>query len=106
MRRQRSLNEAQGARKPLFIPLKRVWFEAFASGDKSIEYRRPGLLYNRVSCKVGRPVCLSLGYSGSRLAGVIVSYREIPRRLAPPEPRAIYQDTERIAAITIKLDGD
>lgn len=49
--------------KPLFIPLKREFFQAFKAGEKVEEYRPEGPRWNARTCRVGRPVVLSLGYS-------------------------------------------
>jgi hypothetical protein len=49
--------------KPLYIPLLRRWFDAFASGEKTEEWRRVGRLWNERRCTVGRPVILALGYA-------------------------------------------
>lgn len=58
--------------KPLFIPLKREYFEAFLEGRKTIEYRPFGARWNEKTCIVGRPVLLSLGYGKQhRLQGRI-----------------------------------
>ena len=62
--------------KPLFIPLKRAFFEAFERGEKTEEYRPEGPRWNARVCHVGRPVVLSLGYSKARrLQGVVTGYR-------------------------------
>ena len=62
-------------RSALFIPLRREWFEAFESGDKTIEYRPYGPRWNERTCRVGRRVTLSLGYGKrKRLHGTIVSF--------------------------------
>lgn len=61
--------------KPLFIPLKRQYFEAFKSGEKKEEYRPYGPRWNERTCTIGRPVVLSLGYgTQQRLRGKIVSF--------------------------------
>lgn len=61
--------------KPLFIPLKREFFEAFKKGYKRIEYRKYGQRWNERTCYVGRPVTLSLGYGKKhRLAGVVAGF--------------------------------
>ncbi len=57
--------------RPLFIPLKRQWFEAFSDGSKTVEYRRYGPRWNERTCTPGRPVVLSLGYSGARITARI-----------------------------------
>lgn len=48
--------------KPLFIPLKREYFEAFKRGEKVEELREYGPRWNKDTCQVGRSVVLSLGY--------------------------------------------
>lgn len=58
--------------KPLFIPLKREYFEAFKSGEKNCEYRPYGKRWNEKTCRVGRSVVLSLGYGkANRLKGTV-----------------------------------
>ena len=52
--------------KPLFIPLKRDYFEAFESGKKVFEYRPYGPRWNEKTCPFGRRVVLSLGYGKQR----------------------------------------
>lgn len=58
--------------KPLFIALKSAYYEAFADGSKTIEYRKYGPRWNERTCTVGRRVTLSKGYGKqNRLSGVI-----------------------------------
>lgn len=59
--------------RPLFIPLRGVWFEAFERGEKFDEWRRFGPRWNEMICRVGRPVVLSRGYSGRRLSALIAT---------------------------------
>lgn len=87
--------------KALFVPLKGVWFDAFENGRKTTEYRRAGPRWNARTCKVGRRVVLSRGYSGKRLRGRIVSYREVPCHKSALD---IYPDAPLLAAIGIRLD--
>lgn len=61
--------------KPLFIPLRRKFFEAFRAGEKQVEYRRYGARWNEKTCTIGRQVTLSLGYGRQhRLAGIIKGF--------------------------------
>lgn len=61
--------------KPLFIPLKRKFFERFESGEKDTEYRPYGPRWNERTCKMGRLVTLSLGYGKQRrLQGWIAGF--------------------------------
>jgi hypothetical protein len=63
--------------RPLFVPLKREWFEAFREGTKTVEYRLHGPRWNERTCVTGRAVVLSLGYSGARLTARIQQFRVI-----------------------------
>jgi len=59
--------------KPLFIPLKRQYFEDFQVGKKPVEYRRVGRQFTFDNCAPGREVTLSLGYgTRDRLHGTVV----------------------------------
>ena len=46
--------------KPLFVPLKTQYYEAFVAGTKDTEYRKHGPRWNADTCKVGREVTLTL----------------------------------------------
>jgi hypothetical protein len=59
--------------RPLFIPLKREYFDAFSKGEKSIEWRIYGPRWTERTCWPGRLVTLSLGYGKRhRLSGTVV----------------------------------
>jgi Lar family restriction alleviation protein len=60
--------------KPLWIPLKREYFEAFERGEKSIEYRRYGGRWAEQHVYPGRPAILGLGYSGRRLRAIVTGF--------------------------------
>ena len=62
--------------KPLFIPLRREFFEAFQDGSKVEEFRRfDGRRWTAVTCQVGRRVVLSLGYGrANRMTGIIAGF--------------------------------
>lgn len=63
------------AEKPLFIPLKRDYFEDFENGRKVIEYRKRGPRWNAETCRIGRRVVLSLGYGRHRrLEGTVAGF--------------------------------
>lgn len=64
--------------RPLFIALKRQWFEAFAAGIKQQEIRLHGARWNERTCAIGRAVTLSLGYTKTRLRGRVVSFHTQP----------------------------
>ena len=70
--------------KPLFIPLKTEFFEAFERGEKTVEYRPYGPRWNERTCAVGREVVLSHGYgTRRRLRGVVAAFERsaIPTQL-------------------------
>jgi hypothetical protein len=86
--------------RPLFVPLRREFFDAFAAGTKREEWRKLGPGWNAHTCRIGRPVTLALGYRGSRrLAGVITGFRT---EVASGDAVAIYGDAV-CAVIEIKL---
>ena len=89
---------------PLFIPLRRVWFEAFASGEKRHEWRRHGTRWNAGICAIGRPVTLALGYTRARLRGVVTSFAVRPASSA--DAAAIYGEGTPCAVIGVVLKGE
>lgn len=85
---------------PLFIPLKRKFFEQFERGEKTIEYRKFGPRWNRETCRPGRTVVLSLGYGKARrLRGVITWFLICKGPTFSDDWRACYgNDTDSLAA--------
>lgn len=62
--------------KPLFVPLKAEFYDAFASGTKTEELRRYGPRWNERVCRIGRAVTLSRGYGKTaRLTGRIWRFK-------------------------------
>lgn len=62
--------------KPLFVPLKTEYFEAFRSGAKRDELRLYGARWNERTCFPGRAVTLSKGYGKhARLYGRILRFK-------------------------------
>lgn len=53
--------------KPVFLPLKRKYWEQFRDGESSVEYRKLGHRWREKAFPSGRGVILSCGYSGPRL---------------------------------------
>ena len=114
--RERSLMPAAGSpwpgpkdEKPLFIPLRREHYEAFATGTKpGMEKLRPcGARWNTKTCRVGRPVILSLGYGRQhRLQGWVSGYRvDISQVHLSPAWVAIYGPGPcAVACIKIALE--
>lgn len=93
------------AEKPLFIPLKAKYFDAFASGDKDTEWRNYGPRWNEATCREGRRVILSRGYGKqSRLAGVVVGFEKREGVETPARVIELLPSTRFYAAIKIKLD--
>jgi len=63
--------------KPLFIPLKTEYFEAFQDGSKTEELRKYGPGWNEKTCTVGRDVVLSKGYGKhARMTGTIHRFKK------------------------------
>ncbi|WP_434513816.1 hypothetical protein AB6Q56_14645 [Dechloromonas sp. ARDL1] len=93
--------------KPLFIPLKREYFEQFARGDKEWEFRQEGPRWNSRTCRIGRRVVLSLGYGKKhRMFGEVVDYRLDNAPTQTPAWKDCYGDKGGLAAcIKIKLEG-
>lgn len=86
--------------KPLFIPLKREHFEAFAAGRKAFEYRELGPRWNERTCRVGRLVVLSCGYGKARrLRGTISHFSTSNTPSLLPGWASCYGDNHRPAAI-------
>lgn len=92
--------------KPLFVPLKTRWFRAFASGEKSVEYRAYGPRWNERTCTPGRQATLSHGYSGERLGATVTSFEVLPMQQAPEAARELFPHASRIAAIHLAIDQD
>jgi hypothetical protein len=90
--------------KPLFIPLKGEFYDAFERGDKEHEYRVAGPRWNADTCWVGRTVTLSRGYGKSRrLCGEIVSFSVSHTPCKTAMWREIYGDRGPAAIIGIKV---
>lgn len=92
--------------KPLFIPLRGTYYDAFNEGRKTDEYRLYGPRWNERTCHLGRPVVISRGYGKQqRRTGHVASFRQ-SRELTPgfrdcyphAGPKAV------MAVITLKLD--
>lgn len=88
--------------KKLFIPLKDIWFQAFASGTKHTEYRAYGHRWNERTCFPGRQAVLARGYGFPRLDRTVTRFDKIPRAQAPQVAQDIFPKAEFIAAIEMK----
>jgi hypothetical protein len=63
--------------KPLFIPLKTEYYEAFEGGTKTEELRVYGPRWNHDTCRQGREVILSKGYGKqNRMKGRIWKFKK------------------------------
>lgn len=58
--------------KPLFIPLKTEFYDAFARGDKHSELRLYGPRWNERTCTPGRQVILSKGYGKQHRLNAVI----------------------------------
>lgn len=91
--------------KPLFVPLTRHWFEQFERGEKATEFRLYGARWNERTCRIGRPVTLSLGYGTKRRLTAVVSRFELVGPDADPAIREVYPSADLIAAVGIKVSA-
>lgn len=92
--------------KPLFIPLKSAFYEAFERGEKTVEYRRYSARWCAASCWPGREVVLSKGYGKrNRLRGVITMFCADGNPTALPGWTECYGDApgQWAACITIEV---
>ncbi len=95
--------------KPLFIPLRREYYDVFVSGQKTVEYRQYGPRWNERTCLVGRDVTISLGYgTAHRRSGVITGFEVLPmpsNAISSDQWRSIFgKNSGTAACITIKLE--
>jgi hypothetical protein len=97
--------------KPLFIPLKAEYFDAFVAGVKNTEYRPYGPRWNERVCAVGRRVILSRGYGIRRRSwGYIGVFLSLPLSAIPDEAAAAYRKCyganapTQVACVQIGLD--
>jgi len=79
--------------KPVYLPVKRKWFELYAKGEKTVELRRMGTRitaqitrYTPLEANIGREVRIRLGYGGrEELRGVIRDVKIYPLVEAIPD---------------------
>ena len=90
---------------PLFIPLKSEFYDAFADGSKTVEYRRYGPRWNARTCERGRPVILSKGYGKRhRMRGTITGFMVSNYPTQTDAWKKCYGDsTDFAACITIQI---
>jgi len=74
---QRRPRKRRGEVKPLFIPLKTEYYEAFKSGLKQDELRLYGKRFNEKTCHIDREIILSKGYGKhERMKGRIWKFKK------------------------------
>ena len=89
--------------KPLFVPLKSEFYDAFVSWQKIWEYRKYGPRWNEKTCFIGRRVVLSKGYGKqNRSMGTIRGFET--KRQTSKEWIACYGEPGEAACILIELD--
>ena len=78
--------------KPVYLPVKRKWFELYAKGEKTVELRRMGTRITAqitrygLETNIGREVRIRLGYRGQEeLRGVIRDVKIYPLVEAIPD---------------------
>ena len=93
--------------KPIFIPLKTEFYEAFISGTKKYEYRKYGGYWSEKHIWPGKEVVISKGYGKhNRRKGVVTSFQKTMGYNCPnPQSvKQIYGTTDiEIAEIGIEL---
>lgn len=90
--------------RPLFVPLKSQYYEAFIDGSKDTEYRKYGKGWNERTCVVGRRVTISKGYGKqNRRTGTIVGFTK--RRMSSKAWIDCYGEPGLAACIHIELDA-
>lgn len=89
---------------PLFVPLKTEWFDRFASGEKTVEWRLFGKRWNRETCVTGRAIILSKGYGKvARLHGTIERVTVVRRDSAPRAAQELFPVGDEFIGIHIRL---
>ena len=78
--------------KPVYLPVKRKWFELYAKGEKTVELRRMGTRITAqitrygLEASIGREVRIRLGYRGrEELRGIIRDVKIYPLVEAIPD---------------------
>ena len=94
----------------LFVPLMTEHYRRFDDGTKDTEYRPYGPRWNEATCRIGRPVVLSRGYSTpDRMRCTVAKFQVIDSADAPPAYHAIYgakHAGKPVAAIKICRSGE
>lgn len=90
--------------KPLFVPLKKQYYEDFVTGNKDTEYRKYGPGWNERTCQIGRTVVISMGYGKYRRSKGIIRSFDVIDSSTIPSAREVYGPVKiELAAIGIDL---
>jgi len=81
----------------MYLALKKEWYEAFLRGEKSIEWRAAGGIYERL--RADDVIKLGLGYTGRHHLMRVWYVRKMLREDAPVAARDIYPDAAEFLAI-------
>jgi len=95
--------------KPLYIGLTTEFYDAFADGSKTIEYRKESdPRYTRAKCPIGRPVRIEVRQHVTRwrptLYGTVVGYR-VTSKLTKAFKRVYPGYRGRMVCVEIKKSG-
>lgn len=92
--------------KPLFIPLKTEYFNAFEDGSKTTELRAYGPRWNENTCAIGREVILSKGYGKhQRMKGRVCRFTRQHAALCDSSDRAAIMDVFGTLEIEVACIG-
>ena len=91
----RPARRRRDSEEPLHVILRHRFFDAFASGEKTREWRRHNGRWNAETCAPGRRVVLMRGYSHTgSLSGTITAFEILPApdgsTYAPGTPCAVF----------------
>lgn len=82
------------ARLPLIV-VKRHWFDEFAAGRKTVEYRRYGRMFTERTFYPGRTVRITFNYNPVRspfLLAIVKAFQRVFARDVPDMPIGVYPD--------------
>ena len=91
--------------KPAYLFLKREFFDLFAAGSKTIEWRAWRLWFTDRNYRPGRAIIIRNGYNkgDAEIRGTIIETRKVARADASPIAAAIYPDAKFFCAIEIRV---
>lgn len=91
--------------KPCFLFLKREYFDLFASGEKTTEWRAWDRQFTDKTYRPGRRIVIRAGYTKGQpeLSGVIVRTTRVARSRASQIARELYPNAAHFCAIEIDI---